>query len=70
MIQERDANDLSGLLQPASDLDVGWGWCERSGGMIVGHDDAGGAIPYRVSEHFARMDGATVHQADGDDPDV
>ena len=38
--------------------------------MIVGDDDAGGAISNGVGKDFARMNRAAVNQADGNDADV
>lgn len=38
--------------------------------MVVGDDDAGGAVRHGVGEDLARMDGAAINEADGDDSDV
>ena len=39
-------------------------------GVIVGQDDAGGAVGDGVGKDLARVDGGAVEQADGDDADV
>ena len=53
--------------EPARNLVVGY-WClQTSARVVVGDDDAGGAIGDGVGEDFAWVDQASGERADGDD---
>ena len=65
MVQELDAEGLTGGFQLSGDGDIVFAGGEVAGGVVVGDDDGGCAVGDGVGEDLAGMDLGFVNQADG-----
>ena len=69
MVEDWDAQKLSGFHESSSDVMIFVGWLEAAGRVVVGDNDRGSVIDDGASIYLAGVDEATVHCADGDDAD-
>ena len=67
MIHHAQAEELTGLGQLLVCAQVGVARLGVAGGMIVGENHRSGPVGDDVGVDLARVDGAMVEQADGDD---
>ena len=70
VVEEGNAEDFAGLLDLASDINIRGRGVEAALGVVVGQDEAGGAVGQDFGKHFARVDRGTVQESHGDDADV
>ena len=63
VVQQLDAYDFTSRFELGGDVDVAWRWLKAAAGVVVGHDDGGGAVAEGIGEDFAWMHGAAVNQA-------
>lgn len=66
VIEDADSEYLGGLGELLVNGKVGIAGFGIATWMVVGEDDAGGAVGDYVGEDFARVNLASVEQADGD----
>ena len=70
MIQERDAEQVGTLPEPAGEDAILLARCWIAGGVIVGTDPGHGIHQNQRFEHLARMHNGQRQGADGDDIDA
>jgi len=70
VVEEGNAEDFAGLLDLAGDINIRGRGVEAALGVVVGQDEAGGAVGQDFGKNFARVDRGTVQESHGDDADV
>ena len=55
MVEETDADEVSGILEPFRDIEVLGRGLEPSGWMVVAYDDGTGPVHEGIGEDLARM---------------
>ena len=68
MVEQRYAEGVRRVLEPAGDLPILGAGVEAARGMVVRHHDRAGAVRDRIGEDLARVDDGPVDQADRYDP--
>ena len=67
MIEQFDVENVARIGEFASELEIGRGWYEHPGRMVVEHDDARSTQEQRIAEHELDVHGDVILCARGDD---